>query len=335
VLSLSKHERDFPPPTEVFRFIIGADDERARLLMRAIYAPFSRNRDKLLRMDTRSAELTKYAAKAMLATRICFMNERARLAERVGADVERVRHGIGSNPRIGTHFLYAGTGYGGSCFPKDVKALVRTGHDMGIDLRVRTAAEAANDTQKRVLVDKVVARFGEDLHGRRFALWGLAFKADTDDLHEAPSRVIVHELLRRGAAIRAYDPVAMDQAQRVFGDLPGLTFASHQPDALRDADALRIVTEWRELKSPDFEPMRALLKELLIFDGRNLFDPALVRSLGFEYYAIGRGEGPRGGAGGVEGGAGTAAELSELAIEYTVTEFQAEKVQDATGLHVQ
>ncbi|MBN8449626.1 MAG: UDP-glucose/GDP-mannose dehydrogenase family protein [Candidatus Accumulibacter sp.] len=194
-------------------------------------------------------------------------------------DTSLVRHGIGSDPRIGTHFLDAGTGYGGSCFPKDVKALVRTGHDMGVDLRVLTAVETANDSQKRVLVDKVVARFGENLQGRSFALWGLAFKPDTDDMREAPSRVIVHELLRRGAAIRAYDPVAMDEARRVFGDLPGLSFASHQADALRDADALLIVTEWRAFKSPDFEQMRALLKEPLIFDGRNLFDPALVRGL--------------------------------------------------------
>jgi UDPglucose 6-dehydrogenase len=204
-------------------------------------------------------------------------------------DTSLVRRGIG-DPRIGTHFLYAGTGDGGSCFPKDVKALIRTGHDLGVDLRVLTAVEAANDTQKRVLVDKVVARFGEDLQGRQFALWGLAFKPDTDDMREAPSRVIVHELLRRGVAIQAYDPVAMDEAQRVFGDLPGLSFASHQADALRDADALLIVTEWREFKSPDFEQIRVLLKQPLIFDGRNLFDPALVRSLGLEYYAIGRGE---------------------------------------------
>jgi len=234
------------------RIIVGADDERATLLMRAIYAPFSRNRDKLQLMDTRSAELTKYAANAMLATRISFMNELARLAERVGADIELVRHGIGSDPRIGTHFLYAGTGYGGSCFPKDVKALVRTGHDLGIELRVLTAVEAANETQKRVLVDKVVLRFGENLQGRSFALWGLAFKPDTDDMREAPSRVIVHELLRLGAVIRAYDPVALDEARRVFGDLPGLSFANHQVDALRDADALLIATEWREFKSPDF-----------------------------------------------------------------------------------
>jgi UDPglucose 6-dehydrogenase len=270
------------------RIIVGADDERATLLMRAIYAPFSRNRDKLQLMDTRSAELTKYAANAMLATRISFMNELAHLAERVGADIELVRHGIGSDPRIGTHFLYAGTGYGGSCFPKDVKALIRAGHDTGVNLGVLVAVEAANEAQKRVLVDKVVARFGEELQGRTFALWGLAFKPNTDDMREAPSRVIVHELLRRGAAIQAYDPVAMDEARRVFGDLPGLSFACNQADALRDADALLIATEWREFKSPDFEQMRVLLKEALIFDGRNLFDPALVRGQGIEYHAIGR-----------------------------------------------
>ena len=244
----------------------------------------------LLLMDTRSAERTKYAANAMLATRISFMNELAWLAERVGADFELVRHGIGRDPRIGSQFLYAGTGYGGSCFPKDVKALVRTGHEVGIDLGVLTAVEAANDRQKRVLVDKVVARFGEDLQGRSFALWGLAFKPDTDDMREAPSRVIVHELLRRGALIQAYDPVAMDEARRVFADLSGLSYASSQADALRAADALLIATEWREFKSPDFEQMRTLLKQPLIFDGRNLFDPALLRGLGIEYYAIGRGE---------------------------------------------
>jgi len=270
------------------RIIVGADDERATLLMRAIYAPFSRNRDKLQLMDTRSAELTKYAANAMLATRISFMNELAHLAERVGADIELVRHGIGSDPRIGTHFLYAGTGYGGSCFPKDVKALIRAGHETGVNLGVLVAVEAANEAQKQVLVDKVVARFGEELQGRTFALWGLAFKPNTDDMREAPSRVIVHELLRRGAAIQAYDPVAMDEARRVFGDLPGLNFAGNQADALRDADALLIATEWREFKSPDFEQMRVLLKEALIFDGRNLFDPALVRGQGIEYHAIGR-----------------------------------------------
>lgn len=270
------------------RIIVGADDERATLLMRTIYAPFSRNRNKLQLMDTRSAELTKYAANAMLATRISFMNELARLAEQVGADIELVRHGIGSDPRIGTHFLYAGTGYGGSCFPKDVKALLRTGRDRGVELSVLAAVDVANETQKRVLIDKVVAHFGEDLRNCTFALWGLAFKPNTDDMREAPSRVIVHELLTRGAAIRAYDPVAMDEARRVFGDLPGLSFASSRDHALHHADALLIVTEWREFKSPDFEQMRAHLRQPLIFDGRNLFDPALVRAMGIEYHGVGR-----------------------------------------------
>ncbi|HQO29770.1 MAG TPA: UDP-glucose/GDP-mannose dehydrogenase family protein [Accumulibacter sp.] len=272
------------------RIVVGSDDERATHLMRAIYAPFSRNRDKLQLMDPRSAELTKYAANAMLATRISFMNELARLAERVGADIELVRHGIGSDPRIGTHFLYAGTGYGGSCFPKDVKALVRTGQEHGIELRVLTAVEKANEIQKRILVDKVIARFGDDLRGRTFALWGLAFKPDTDDMRDAPSRVIIHELLRHGATIRAYDPVAMNEARRIFGDLPGLTLVNHQAEALQDADALLIATEWREFKSPDFEQIRSLLKQALIFDGRNLFNPAQVRQMGLEYYGIGRGE---------------------------------------------
>jgi len=271
------------------RIIVGSDDERATALMRAIYAPFSRNRDKVQVMDTRSAELTKYAANAMLATRISFMNELARLAERVGADIELVRRGIGSDPRIGTHFLYAGTGYGGSCFRKDVRALVRTGREFDIDLRVLAAVEATNDTQKRVLVDKVRARFGDDLQGRTFALWGLAFKPNTDDMRAAPSRVIVEELLARGAAVQAYDPVAIDEARRVFGDRPGLRFASHQADALRDADALLIATEWREFKSPDFERIRALLKQPVIFDGRNLFDPQMMRELGIDYHGIGRG----------------------------------------------
>ncbi len=275
------------------RIVIGADDERAILMMRAVYAPFTRNHDKLQIMDVRSAEFTKYAANAMLATRISFMNELALLAERVGADIELVRKGIGSDPRIGTHFLYAGAGYGGSCFPKDVKALVKTGQQMGLHLGVLSAVEAANDRQKRVLVDKVVARFGEQLQGHTFALWGLAFKPNTDDMREAPSRVIIDELLKRGAQIRAYDPVAMTEAQRAIGNRPGLSFVSNQTDALKGSDALLIVTEWREFKSPDFESIRSLLKHPLIIDGRNLFEPELVRSLGIEYHAIGRGEAVR------------------------------------------
>ncbi|MFY7942698.1 MAG: UDP-glucose dehydrogenase family protein, partial [Burkholderiaceae bacterium] len=241
-------------------------------------------------MDVRSAEFTKYAANAMLATRISFMNELALLAEKVGADIELVRKGIGSDPRIGTHFLYAGAGYGGSCFPKDVKALVKTGEQMGVKLGVLAAVEAANERQKRVLVDKVVARFGENLQGKTLALWGLAFKPNTDDMREAPSRVIIDELLKRGAQLRAYDPVAMVEAKRVMGDSVGLTFVANQTEALQGADALLIVTEWREFKSPDFDSIRTLLKTPLVIDGRNLFEPELMRSQGIEYQAIGRGE---------------------------------------------
>ncbi|WP_439536810.1 UDP-glucose dehydrogenase family protein [Methyloversatilis sp.] len=270
------------------RIVIGADDERAIHLMRAIYSPFQRNRDKLVVMDVRSAELTKYAANAMLATRISFMNELALLADRMGADIEMVRQGIGSDPRIGYHFLYAGCGYGGSCFPKDVKALIRTARDEGQALRVLQAVEDANDAQKRVLVDKIVARFGEDLSGRRFALWGLAFKPNTDDMREAPSRIVIGELFRRGATITAYDPVAMAETQRIYGEEPRLSYADKPMDALDGADALVIVTEWKEFRSPDFERIKTALKQPVIFDGRNLYEPALPRSFGIEYSAIGR-----------------------------------------------
>ncbi len=270
------------------RIVVGADDERAVLLMRALYSPFIRNRDRLLVMDLRSAEFTKYAANAMLATRISFMNELARLAEALGADIELVRQGIGSDPRIGTQFLYAGAGYGGSCFPKDVKALVRAGAANRIELKILTAVESANERQKMIMVDNVVERFGENLIGRQFAIWGLAFKPNTDDMREAPSRVIVHELLRRGATIQAYDPVAMEEAQRVFGDLPGLSFASDQVSALQNSDALLVVTEWRQFKSPDFDQVRQTLKQPVVFDGRNLYDPSLMKTYGFEYRGIGR-----------------------------------------------
>ena len=270
------------------RIILGADDERAIHLMRALYTPFMRNRDRLQLMDVRSAELTKYAANAMLATRISFMNELALLAERVGADIEQVRKGIGSDPRIGTQFLYPGTGYGGSCFPKDVKALIHTARDSGMALQVLQAVEAVNGRQKLVLVDKVTARFGQDLAGRCFALWGLAFKPDTDDMREAPSRVIVGELVRRGATVRAYDPAAMQAARRVMGDVRGLGFVDSPTEALQGADALLVVTEWKEFRNPDFDAIRSLLKEPLIFDGRNLYDPAQLRQLGIEYQGIGR-----------------------------------------------
>ncbi len=271
------------------RIIIGADDERAILLMRALYMPFMRNHDRLQLMDVRSAEFTKYAANAMLATRISFMNELALLADKVGADIEHVRKGIGSDPRIGTHFLYAGTGYGGSCFPKDVNALVHTGAEHGVSLNVLKAVQAANERQKHVLVDKVVARFGEDLSGRTFALWGLAFKPNTDDMRDAPSRVIVAELARRGAALRAYDPVAMEEAARVLGAVPALKLVSSANDALTGADALLVITEWKEFRNPDFDAIKASLKQPLVFDGRNLYDPAYLRMLGIEYSGIGRG----------------------------------------------
>jgi UDPglucose 6-dehydrogenase len=270
------------------RIIVGADDEQAVFLMRALYAPFQRSRERLVVMDVRSAELTKYAANAMLATRISFMNEMARLAEKLGADIEQVRQGIGSDPRIGISFLYPGCGYGGSCFPKDVKALIRTAHDAGQTLQVLTAVEAANEQQKLVLIDKIVARFGADLTGRHFALWGLAFKPNTDDMREAPSRVVVHELLRRGATVQAYDPVAMTEARHALGEVAGLSYAEKANDALNGADALVIVTEWKEFRSPDFDRIRSTLRCPVIFDGRNMFDPALPESAGIEYHAIGR-----------------------------------------------
>ncbi|MDR0563617.1 MAG: UDP-glucose/GDP-mannose dehydrogenase family protein [Azoarcus sp.] len=271
------------------RIIIGAEDEQAIQLMRELYAPFQRNHDKLFVMDTRSAELTKYAANAMLATRISFMNELANLAESLGADIEMIRQGIGSDPRIGWHFLYAGCGYGGSCFPKDVKALLRTGREVGHDLLVLRAVEEANDKQKRLLVNKVVAHFGDRLDGLRFALWGLAFKPNTDDMREAPSRVIVEELCQRGANITAYDPVAAHEARRIFEDkYAGLNFVSRPMDAVIGADALIIVTEWKEFRSPDFDFVRTALKQPLIFDGRNIYDPAAMRRYGIEYHGIGR-----------------------------------------------
>ncbi|HRH86566.1 MAG TPA: UDP-glucose/GDP-mannose dehydrogenase family protein [Rubrivivax sp.] len=270
------------------RIIVGADDEGAIRLMRELYAPFQRNHDKLVVMDLRSAELTKYAANAMLATRISFMNEMALLAERVGADIEQVRLGIGSDPRIGFDFLYAGCGYGGSCFPKDVKALIHTADESGRALQVLRAVESANDAQKRVLVEKITRRFGDDLAGRRFALWGLAFKPNTDDMREAPSRVLIDELLARGAVVQAYDPVAMGEARRVLPVSPSLVFAASAMDTLQDADALVIVTEWKEFRSPDFARIRRALRQPLIFDGRNMFVPAVVEAAGIEYHPIGR-----------------------------------------------
>jgi len=239
-------------------------------------------------MDVRSAELTKYAANAMLATRISFMNEMANLAEVLGADVEQVRRGIGADPRIGYHFLYPGAGYGGSCFPKDVQALVNTAAENSLPMRVIEAAEAANHAQKFRLSEKLVERYGEDLRGRKIALWGLSFKPNTDDMREAPSLTVIAELTRRGADVRAYDPVAMHEAARVLVGQPGISFATDMYDALDGADALLIATEWKVFRAPDFDRVKALLKTPLIIDGRNLYTPADVRGLGFEYSGIGR-----------------------------------------------
>jgi UDPglucose 6-dehydrogenase len=277
---------DFMKPD---RIVVGCDDEQAALNMRALYAPFQRNHDRLILMDIRSAELTKYAANAMLATRISFMNELANLAEKLGADIESVRKGIGSDPRIGYDFLYAGAGYGGSCFPKDVKALIKTAaDDAGIELKVLTAVEAANDAQKHVLSAKIKSRFGAVLAGKHFALWGLAFKANTDDMREATSREVIRDLLAAGASITAYDPVAMPEAKHCFPNESRLHYAENQAAALIEADALVIVTEWKEFRSPDFAAIKSALKTPVIFDGRNMYDPKLIRSMGFEYLAIGR-----------------------------------------------
>ena len=276
---------DFMKPD---RIVVGVSDEQAADMMRQLYAPFQRNHERLIVMDVRSAELTKYAANAMLATRISFMNELANLAEKLGADIELVRQGIGSDPRIGYHFLYPGCGYGGSCFPKDVQALVRTAHAAGQDLRVLQAVEDANEVQKHVLAQKIIKHFGEDLSSKKIALWGLAFKPNTDDMREAPSRVLIEELFKRGATVCAYDPVAIHETQRIYGTEPRLEYAQNPMDALEGADMLAIVTEWKEFRAPDFSAIKAKLKTPVIFDGRNLYDPAHVRAAGLIYFAIGR-----------------------------------------------
>ncbi|MCU6432682.1 UDP-glucose/GDP-mannose dehydrogenase family protein [Undibacterium sp. Jales W-56] len=282
------------------RIVIGCDDtpqgKIAHSQMKKLYAPFNRNHERTFWMDVRSAEFTKYAANAMLATRISFMNELANLADHVGADIEAVRHGIGSDPRIGHSFLYAGCGYGGSCFPKDVQALERTAQDYGLDLLVLQAVEAVNEQQKLVLGKKIVKRFGEDLSGKHFAIWGLAFKPNTDDMRAASSRALLGELLRKGATVAVYDPVSMPEAKRVFAldfaDNPALLekirFASNSMDALNQADALAIVTEWKAFRSPDFDKVKSLLNQPVIFDGRNLFEPAVMTEIGIEYHGIGR-----------------------------------------------
>ncbi|MEY4921274.1 MAG: UDP-glucose 6-dehydrogenase, partial [Pseudomonadota bacterium] len=271
------------------RIVIGTEDLKAIEVMKQVYAPFQRNHERLVVTNLRSAELIKYAANSMLATRISFMNELANLAEIVGADIEMVRQGIGSDPRIGYHFLYPGCGYGGSCFPKDVKALIKTAKDVaGFDLKLLKAVEEVNDLQKFVLPKKIKKQFGESLKGKHFALWGLAFKPNTDDMREASSRVLIDELIKVGATITAYDPVAIDEGKRIFKDEKNITFADTQDEALKNADALIIVTEWTEFRSPDFALIKASLKSPMIFDGRNLYDPKAVRALGFNYFPIGR-----------------------------------------------
>jgi len=277
--------KDFMSPD---RIIVGADDEHTVSVMRRLYAPFQRTHERLMVMDVRSAELAKYAANAMLATRISFMNEMANLAEALGADIEHVRRGIGADPRIGYQFLYPGVGYGGSCFPKDVQALARMAGAHGVSMRVIAAAEEANHAQKRRLAEKVVARFGEDLSGRTFALWGLAFKPNTDDMREAPSLEVIADLTARGARVLAYDPVAMPHAAQILDSNPGVALVSDMYQALKGADALLIVTEWKVFRAPDMGRVKALLKTPVVFDGRNLYEPLDMADAGFEYQGIGR-----------------------------------------------
>jgi UDPglucose 6-dehydrogenase len=277
---------DFMKPD---RIVVGTDSERAAELLREVYYPFNRNHDRMIFMDIRSAELTKYAANSMLATNISFMNEMANLAERLGADIEAVRRGIGSDPRIGYHFIYPGCGYGGSCFPKDVQALARTARDCGYEARLLNAVEAVNYAQKHVLFDKISHYFKGELEGRVIALWGLAFKPNTDDMREASSRTLMEDLWKAGASVQAFDPEAMEETQRIYGDQPGLTLCGTKEQALKGADVLVICTEWKEFRSPDFDVIAQALREPVIFDGRNLYEPEMVERHGLVYYAIGRG----------------------------------------------
>lgn len=275
---------DFMKPD---RIVVGTDNPRTAELLNAMYAPFNRNHERVMVMDVRSAELTKYAANAMLATKISFMNELANIAERCGADIEKVRIGIGSDPRIGYHFIYPGCGYGGSCFPKDVKALVGSARGLGLEPSLLEAVETVNERQKRSLVAKLVDHFG-DLSGRCFALWGLAFKPNTDDMREASSRVLMESLWAAGATVRAYDPAAMDEARRIYGERPDLVFCAKPYEAIQGADALVVVTEWLAFRSPDFARIKSGLKQPVVVDGRNIYDPAQMAREGFHYYSIGR-----------------------------------------------
>ena len=270
------------------RIVIGTDNKNAEDVMRELYAPFNRNHEKIIVMDVRSAELTKYAANCMLATKISFMNEMANLAEMLGADIEMVRQGIGSDPRIGYQFLYAGVGYGGSCFPKDVQALIRTADSIDFDAKVLKAVESRNDEQKSVLFKKISKHFDGNLSGKTFALWGLSFKPNTDDMREAPSRVLMEALWEAGAKVQAFDPEAMEETQRIYGAQEELSLCGTKESAIKGADALVIVTEWQEFKAPDFEYIKQQLKSALIFDGRNLFEPKRMSKKGITYYSVGR-----------------------------------------------
>ncbi|ABM18794.1 UDP-glucose dehydrogenase family protein [Marinobacter nauticus] len=277
---------DFMKPD---RIVVGTESEKAADLLREVYYPFNRNHDRMIFMDIRSAELTKYAANAMLATKISFMNEVANLAERLGADIEEVRRGIGSDPRIGYHFIYPGCGYGGSCFPKDVQALARTARDCDYESKLLNAVEAVNYAQKHVLFDKVSHYFQGDLKGKTVALWGLAFKPNTDDMREASSRTLMEDLWKAGAKVQAFDPEAMEETQRIYGDHEGLTLCGTKEQALKGADVLVICTEWKEFRSPDFDVIASTLSEPVVFDGRNLYEPEMLDRHGLIYYAIGRG----------------------------------------------
>jgi len=278
---------DFMKPD---RIIVGTDKPRPAELMRELYAPFNRNRDRLIIMDIRSAELTKYAANAMLATKISFMNEIAKIAEQVGADIEQVRLGMGSDPRIGFHFIYPGVGYGGSCFHKDVQALTHTAQQSEVEAQILPAVEAVNRQQQQVLFQKIQKHFQGDLQNRRFAVWGLAFKPNTDDMREAPSRRLMEALWAQGALVQAYDPEALSEARRIYGERPDLQLCDTPEETLENADALVIVTEWKVFRSPDFKLIKTCLKQPVIFDGRNLYEPQRMRQRGFTYYAIGRGD---------------------------------------------
>ncbi|MEB5922539.1 UDP-glucose dehydrogenase family protein [Franconibacter daqui] len=271
------------------RIVVGTDNDDVVELLRELYEPFNRNHDRMILMDIRSAELTKYAANCMLATKISFMNEISNLAERLGADIEKVRQGIGSDSRIGYHFIYPGCGYGGSCFPKDVQALIRTSEQIGYVPRLLKAVEDVNHDQKQKLPEFIRRHFGEDLSGKTFALWGLSFKPNTDDMREASSRVLMEELWKRGATVQAYDPEAMDETQRIYGHRDDLRLMGTKEAALHGADALVICTEWQAFRAPDFDIIKNSLKQPVIFDGRNLYDPGRLSKRGFVYYAIGRG----------------------------------------------